>query len=139
MFLRGDNIFHFLLIFPALILLFVGIYFFNQQKTQRIKELLEKGKFLPQQPYQREEYVDFLDPQDLWALIRKKTGKRLFAPVVNYPVGENQTLPLKADKGYPPEFLDAHPKIDVLIDGEDYNNYYLDFEIEKSTSSPPSN
>jgi hypothetical protein len=44
-------------------------------------------------------------------------------------------LSLKADKGYPPEFLDAHPKIDILIDEEDYNNYYLDFDIKRAVST----
>jgi hypothetical protein len=131
MFIRGDSWPHFFLIFPALILLFLGLYLLDFTKTKRLKTLFLKGKLIKNQAYAREEFIDFKDPQALAALLRGKNDRQQFSVRVTHQLASGQVVTLRSEHGYTSDFLDKHAKVDLLIDGEDYNNYLVEFNLEQ--------
>lgn len=134
-FLRRDTIAYFWLLLPAMCMLFFGFYYLDKQKAQRINDLFSQGKLIKNIAYQREEFIDLTDIQALLALLRQSKERMTYSVKVNLPLDDDQVVTLRSDKGYTPEFLDSHPGVDVLIDQDDYNNYYLDFGLEQSQST----
>lgn len=136
-FVRRDTIAYFWLLLPAMCMLFFGFYYLDKQKAQRINDLFARGQLIKDVAYQREEFVDLTDIQALLALLRQSKERMSYSVKVNLPLDDNQVITLRTDKGYAPEFLDSHPSVDVLLDPDDYNNYYLDFGLEQSTPTTP--
>jgi hypothetical protein len=131
MFIRGDSWPHFLLIFPALLLLFFAFYLLDRHKVKRLNELFLRGRLVKNQAYVREEFVDFKDPQALVALLRGKDDRQQFSVRVTYILASGQVVNLRSEHGYTSEFLDEHPQVDFLIDEEDYNNYLVEFGLQQ--------
>lgn len=134
-FLRRDGVASFVLLLPALAMLYFGFYYLDKQKTKRINQLFLEGQLVKNLSYAREEFIDLWDLQALISLIRRSKERMSYSLKVNLPVGDDQMVTLRSEKGYSPEFLDTHPVVDVLIDPNDFNNYYLDFNLAK----PPAN
>lgn len=106
------------LIIPT-ILIGVSVYLFvkTAKRINKVKELNQKGKLIKGLPYQ---YV---------ASGISVNGYNLPSPVVEYTLPTGETVSLKGEPRYDYKNLPTDSVIDLLIDENNPDNYFIDFNI----------
>lgn len=116
-------------IFLIIPIVCIGIGVINIKKAnKRIKTILElnqKGKLVKNLPYRLE-----------------NTGMTvnnvpLQRPVVDYTLGNGMTVTLYGDARHDRKHFDKDGMVDLLIDENNPDNYFIDFEINRSSGNLP--
>ncbi len=68
-------------------------------------------------------------PYELKIVDKKQIGKKIYCIHVIFEIEKGHTLSLKSEPRYLGTLGRENGTVDVLIDPEDYKNYYIDFEI----------
>lgn len=119
-----------LLIVMLLPLLFIAVAIINMRKISKrvtiINELNKKGKLVKNLPYHLE-----------------NTGMsvnhvQIQKPVVEYTLPSGSTITLYGDPRHDKKIADADGMVDLVIDENNPNNYFIDFEINRLTGNLPS-
>lgn len=111
---------------PLFIIVFAVINMIKIRKRLKlINELNKKGKLVKNLPYLRED-----------------TGMResktiIYRPVVEYTLASGSTITLYGDPRFDKR-CDKVGMIDLIIDENNPNNYFIDFEINRLTGNLPS-
>lgn len=111
------------IIFTILGGIFAVIGFFNIVKIHKrikvINNLNQNGKLVKNLPYTMEDTRVEVD------------NVRIFRPVINYTLPNGIVVQLKGDGRNDGKKSDQDGFVDLVIDPNDYNNYYIDFEINR--------
>ena len=84
---------------------------------ENIKKLKTKGILIKNLPY------------ELKIADKKQIGKKIYFIHVIFEIEKGHTLSLKSEPRYLGTLGRENGTVDVLIDPDDYKNYYIDFEI----------
>lgn len=119
-----------LLVFMLIPIIFIVFSVFNIRKVNKrvklINELNSKGKLVKNLPYRLENtrmYVNNVPIQ---------------RPVVEYTLASGSTITLYGDPRHDRKSTDADGMVDLVIDENNPNNYFIDFEINRLTGNLPS-
>lgn len=88
-----------------------------EDNMDKIKTLKTKGILIKNLPY------------ELKVVNKKQVGKKTYYIHVIYEIEKGHTLSLKSEPKYTGPLGREDGTVDVLIDPNDYSNYYIDFEI----------
>lgn len=122
----SDNILLFVLIIP-IIFIIVGVLNIvkNTKRIKTIKELNNRGKLIKNLPYRLENTGVEVN------------GNPIQRPVVDYTLPSGTVLTLKGDGRYDGKISDADGLIDLIIDENNPNIYFMDFEINRLSGNLP--
>lgn len=116
-----------LLIFLILPAIFIALGVVNINKVNKrikiIKELNTKGKLVKNLPYR-------LENSNL-----KVNGVPIQLPVVDYILPSGVTITLRGDPRHDNKLADADGMVDLVIDENNPENYFIDFEINRLTGN----
>lgn len=87
------------------------------KKIKRLKKLANEGVLIKNLPYTMESSNISLN------------GRALKQIVIEYNTPKGETLHLKSDARFDHKEIDTDGAVDLLIDPNDYTNYYIDFNI----------
>lgn len=88
-----------------------------ENNMDKIKQLEKKGILVKNLPY------------ELKIVDKKQVGKKIYYIHVVFEIEKGRTLSLKSEPRYLGALGRENGTVDVLIDPDDYSNYYIDFEI----------
>lgn len=116
-----------LLIFLILPVIFIALGVVNINKVNKrikiIKELNTKGKLVKNLPYR-------LENSNL-----KVNGVPIQLPVVDYILPSGVTITLRGDPRHDNKLADVDGMVDLVIDENNPENYFIDFEINRLTGN----
>ena len=116
-----------LLIFLILPVIFIALGVVNINKVNKrikiIKELNTKGKLVKNLPYR-------LENSNL-----KVNEVPIQLPVVDYILPSGVTITLRGDPRHDNKLADADGMVDLVIDENNPENYFIDFEINRLTGN----
>ena len=95
------------------------------KRIKTIKQLNETGKLVKNLPYHME------------ATGASSNGRQIMKPVVNYTLPNGTILLLDGDPRHDRKHADADGMIDLVIDLNNPDNYFLDFEINRLSGNLP--
>jgi len=115
------------LIIPVLFLI-VGIIMFIKvnKRIKLIKELNERGKLVKNLPYTLEDTGTIIN------------GVAIQRPVVSYKLPTGIMVSLYGEPRYDKKTSDDDGMVDILIDENNPDNYFVDFEINRLSGNRPS-
>lgn len=112
-----------IIIFACLGTAFVGIGIWGNSKVskrvKRLKELMSRGTLVKNLPYTMEPTGVVIN------------GQTIMAPSVEYTLPNGVTQKLIGDGRYDYKTSDEDGTVDLLIDLNDTDNYFIDFEIKQ--------
>lgn len=119
-----------LLLLPMLIpLLFIGIAVYNfikiEKRIKAINELNQKGKLIKNLPYRLE------------ATGMEVNNRKIMRIVIDYTLPSGSVVKLFGDPRHDGKSIDADGMVDLVIDENDPNNYFIDFEINRLSGNLP--
>jgi hypothetical protein len=118
---------NFFLLFIILPLAFITLAIVNMIKINKrlklIKELNKTGKLVKNLPYHLENTGMAVN------------GVQIQRPVVEYPLSSGSTITLRGDPRHDKKSSDADGLVDVVIDENNTDNYFIDFEINRLTGN----
>ena len=121
---------HIILILCILPIIFIIVGIYNIIKVNKrvnvIKKLNQTGKLIKHLPYRME---------DTGITIKNVQIQR---PVIDYTLPSGSTLTLLGDPRYDQKYFGTDGMVDLLIDENNTDNYYIDFEINRLTGNLPS-
>lgn len=124
---KSNNIFP--LLFTVLPLIFIVVLVVNITKViKRIKsinELNKKGKLVKNLPYHLENTSMAVN------------NVPIQMPVVNYSLPSGETVVLYGDPRHDKKIADADGMVDLVIDEDNPENYFIDFEINQISGNLP--
>ena len=88
-----------------------------KNNVDRIKKLSKNGILIKNLPYQLEKNKKY------------NYGKPIYCIKVLYEIEPGKTLSLKSEPKYLTTLGRSNGTVDLLIDPDDYSNYFIDFEI----------
>ena len=113
----------FIILGILVLLLFMLLLIFRMlkliKKIKIIEELNTKGKLVKGLPYSLENTGE---------VIMNHSIQRL---VVNYKLPDGRLITLYSDSRYDKKEPSPNGKVDLVIDPENYNNYFIDYEINR--------
>lgn len=114
-------------VFIGVILTIVGVAIIikSEKKIKKIKELNKYGKLVKNLPYRLE------------ASGITVNNVRIQRPVVDYTLSSGVKITLYGDPRMDRKVADADGMVDLIIDENDPNNYFIDFEINRLTGNLP--
>ena len=119
----------FIIIGLGIPIIFISVAVLNTIKVikriKTIKQLNETGKLVKNLPYHME------------ATGASINGRQIMKPVVNYTLPNGTLLLLDGDPRHDRKHADADGMIDLVIDLNNPDNYFLDFEINRLTGNLP--
>ena len=119
-----------LIFFMIVPILFIVIAILQMRKINKrvklVNDLNEKGKLVKGLPYSLEDTGTVVN------------GNRVQRLVVNYTLSSGVTVTLKGDPRYDYKTADADGLVDIIIDENNPDNYFIDFEINRLTGNTPS-
>lgn len=119
-----------LIIFLILPVAFIGVAILNMVKVSKrvklVKELNERGKLVKNLPYRLENTGIEVNNRPIQKI------------VVDYKLPSGTTLTLKGDPRYDKKTGDEDGMVDLVIDENNPDNYFIDFEINRLTGNTPS-
>jgi len=119
-----------LLLVMLIPVIFIVIAVLNMVKVSKrvklVQELNERGKLVKNLPYRLE---------DTGTVVNNVPIQRI---VVDYKLPSGTTLTLKGDPRYDKKTGDADGMVDLVIDENNPDNYFIDFEINRLTGNTPS-
>ena len=123
---KSNKILYFVLFIP-IIFLFVGVInvFKISKNIKRIKQLNKTGKLVKNLQFSME---------DTGAEIN---GNRVQRLVVDYTLPNGTTLTLRGDPRYDYKYDDDDHMVDLVIDENNTDNYFIDFEINRIGGNLP--
>jgi len=120
---------YFFLLFIILPLAFITIGLVNMIKVSKrlklIKELNKTGKLVKNLPYHLE-YTGM-----------SVNDRQIQKPVVEYPLESGSIITLQGDPRHDQKGSDADGLVDVVIDENNPDNYFIDFEINRLSGNLP--
>lgn len=119
---NGSNWIFIIGIIIGVVIVGAGIFMIIKKKKviNKVKYLATHGKLIKGIPYTME---------DTGTIINGKHVQRI---VINYTLPNGTTIPLRGNPRYDYKSYDDDYLVDLLIDPNDSNNYYIDFEIKYS-------
>lgn len=118
-----------MLLFLFLPIIFILIAVINIRKVNKrvklILELNQKGKLIKNLPYRLE---------NTGMIVNNVPIQR---PVVDYMLSSGATITLYGDARHDKKHFDADGMVDLLIDENNMDNYYIDFEINRLSGNLP--
>jgi len=114
-------IYMYLFILIPLIFIVVGIVLMSKvrKKIKKMKFLAENGQLVKNLNYT-------MEPTNITV-----NGAQLYAIAIDYTLPSGSTIHLVGDPRYDRRVSDADGFVDLLIDPNDLNNYYIDFNIDR--------
>lgn len=123
----NDIVFLLFLIIP---IISIVVAITNMRKISKrikvIKELNTKGKLVKNLPYHLEDTG------------MEKNNSPIKRIVVNYTLSSGETVTLYGDPRHDKKHSDSDGMVDLVIDENNPNNYFIDFEINRLTGNLPS-
>ena len=102
----------------------IGMIVFGNKKEKkakseikRVQKLAKEGILVKNMPYQLVKTGVVINNQPVYCF------------KVEYENASGQRIPLKSEGKYNNKLSDKNGTVDLLIDPEDYSNYYIDLEI----------
>ena len=125
--LSFNRIFLLFLILPIIFITIglVGILKINK-RIKKINDLNQYGKLIKNLPYHMENTNMTVN------------GVPVQRPVVEYTLSTGSVITLYGDPRNDKKSFDEDGMVDLIIDENDPNNYYIDFEINRLTGNTPS-
>lgn len=121
-----SNIFLPFMLIPIICIAVAVINFRKINKRVKIiKELNQKGKLIKNLPYRLEDTR------------MRINGIPIHRPVVNYTLPSGSTVMLYGDARHDGKSFDADGMVDLVIDENNPENYYIDFEINRLSGNLP--
>ena len=122
----GNNIILLAMLIP-IVFIVVAVININgiNKRIKKIKKLNQNGKLIKNLPYRLENSGTIMN------------GVPIQIPVVDYTLPSGTTLTLSGDLRYDGKNCDADGMVDLLIDENDPNNYFIDFEINRLSGNLP--
>lgn len=118
-----------LLIFLLIPILCIGIAIWNFvlifRRLKAVKQLNKTGKLVKGLPYD-------LEHSGLVIM-----GHAIMRPVVDYTLSSGSVITLIGDARHDRKSYDADGKVDLVIDENNPNNYFIDFEINRLSGNLP--
>ena len=118
-----------ILLFLIIPVIFILIAVINIRKiNKRIKAIMQlnqKGKLIKNLPYRLEDTAMSVN------------NIPIQRPVVDYTLPSGSTITLYGDPRHDKKSYDADGMVDLLIDEDNPNSYYIDFEINRLTGNLP--
>lgn len=115
--------------FMLLPIIFIIISVINFRKINNrvkiIKELNQKGKLIKNLPYRLEDTG------------MRVNGVSIQRPVINYILPSGSTITLYGDPRHDGKAFDADGMVDLVIDENNPENYFIDFEINRLNGNLP--
>lgn len=122
----GNYIILVFLLLPIIFIIFAVINIIKVNKRiKAITELNQKGKLIKNLPYRLE---------NTGMSVNNVPIQR---PVVDYTLPSGTTITLYGDARHDRKRYDADGMVDLLIDENNLDNYYIDFEINRLTGNLP--
>ncbi len=115
----------------TLIILFIVILLLSQKnlkivkRIKNIKELNTKGKLVKNLPY-------LLEDSGIEIM-----GHKIQVPYIYYKLKDERIVKLKGDPRYDKKIVDSDGMVDLIIDEDNPDNYYIDFEINRLSGNLP--
>ena len=110
-------------------ILFIVIAVINMRKVSKrvalIKKLNQKGKLVKNLPYYLEDTNTTIN------------GVPVQRPVVKYTLPSGSTITLRGDPRHGRKSFDKDGLIDLIIDEDNPENYFIDFEIDRLSGNLP--
>lgn len=123
---KGNNI---ILIFMIIPILFIGLAVINMIKISKrvkaVQELNKKGKLVKNLPYRLEDTGMTVN------------NVRIQRPVVDYTLPSGSIIKLLGDPRHDKKSADSDGMVDLVIDENNPDNYFIDFEINRLTGNLP--
>lgn len=114
------------LILPITFIVFSVIYIRKiSKRVRKVQELNQKGKLIKNLPYHLENTGMFVN------------GVSILRPVVDYLLPSGITIPLYGDPRHDGKVFDADGMVDLVIDENNPDNYFIDFNINRLTGNLP--
>ncbi len=124
---KGNYILLIALILPISFLLVAVINMKKiNKRLEKIEELNQRGKLIKGLPYRLE---------NTGMVVNNVPVQR---PVVEYTLASGSTIPLYGDPRHDRKYSDADGLVDVVIDENNPDNYFIDFEINRLTGNQAS-
>lgn len=120
------------IIFACLIIsiafIIVGIKYLKKinKRIEKILELNVKGKLIKNLPYRLE-----------LAEVPGTSNENIQRLIVDYALPSGSVITLYGDARYDRKYFDSDGMVDLLIDVNNPDNYYIDFEINRLTGNLP--
>ena len=118
-----------MIIFAFIPILFIVVAIINMKKINKrialIKELNQKGKLIKNLPYHLE---------NTGIIINDIPVQR---PVVEYTLPSGSTITLRGDPRHDRKSFDTDGMVDLVIDEDNPENYFIDFEINRLSGNLP--
>lgn len=89
-------------------------------RLKKIKKLTQNGKLIKGLPYTME------------STGMEMGGRAIMAPTVKYTLANGTILNLRGDPRFDHKQIDTDGLVDLVIDENDLNNYYIDFDINSA-------
>jgi hypothetical protein len=105
----------------------IGLFFINKvnNKIKRIKKLNETGKLVKGLPYHMENSNITVN------------GSSILKIAIEYQLPSGETKTLYGEPRFDRKHSDSDNLVDLLIDENDPDNYFIDFEINRSSGNRP--
>lgn len=118
-----------LLLFSSLPLVFIIVSTIKMIKLNNriklIKQLNKNGKLIKDLPYELE-YSNV-----------KINGKKMYRPVINYQLSSGSVIQLKGDLRYDCKLSGDDEFVDLVIDENNPNNFFIDYDINRLSGNLP--
>ena len=119
-----NKVLFFVLILP---IAFIAIAIINMMKinkrVKKVEELNQKGKLVKNLPYH-------MEPTGM-----SVNNVPVMRPVVDYTLPSGSTIALRGDPRHDNKSFDADGMVDLVIDENNPDNYFIDFEINRLTGN----
>ena len=124
---KSSRTFLYLMLILPIVFIAVGLVNIikTQKRVKQIKELNETGKLVKNLPYSMERTSMSFN------------GRRIQRPVVEYVLPSGQKVTLKGDPRYDYQESDQDGMVDLIIDEQNPDNYFIDFEINRISGNLP--
>lgn len=114
------------LVLPISFIAFAVVYIRKiNKRVRKIQELNQKGKLIKNLPYHLENTGMSVN------------GVSIQRPVVDYVLPSGMTIPLYGDPRHDGKIFDADGMVDLVIDENNPDNYFIDFNINRLTGNLP--
>ena len=121
---KGNKILLLVLIIPTILILIAVLnYVKTNKRVKLINELNQRGKLIKKLPYRLEDTGTIIN------------GVPIRRPVVEYKLASGERVTLKGDPRYDHKTSDDDGFVDLVIDEQNPNNYFIDFEINRLTGN----
>ncbi len=123
-------------------IIFVLFTAFNMLKINKrlkaVEELKQHGKLVKNLPYRMEATGTSVSSTSNFGFMRVSNNSPLLRPVVDYTLSNGSTVTLYGDARYDRRTFDADGMVDLVIDENNLDNYFIDFEINRIGGNLPS-